>query len=502
MMKPMLLSLQTAPAKEFARIENGVPVRRFRKDIIRTGSFVKASDDLNFDVSTDTLDHWVAQFSQWTANGNKVPVPVTHKAAGNPKDNAGWVVDMYREDDRLVGVFDLVGEDASKLALASDVSIFVPPTHTDGSGHKYTRPITHVALCTDPVIPGLGKFEAIAASHLSLASDEDGEWITVSGRHIFIPDGEDKDEIVKGYIAKNKGGGGKTKDSKVDAAEVSELNPRELRAGEKAGNWAEKFDKTKSESWKVGWIKNREWETGRVNGKYRKYVSKSSIKFLDKAICTWYGYKYAAEDEKEATRKKTPSYMNRRGESSRIQDMGPGGLSQGKLNLSQEQDMDKIAKALGVDPESEDIEAACLAAISKLVDEKKEAENETAELSQAKKELELSMQPKTPDPLLVKLASENRAMKLDALVAAARITPAVKDDLTKQFVATEALSLSLSKGGDGFDDLVVALAKNDPVVLGEVSRAQVKAVALSRQDTKTNVLEADADRRAEAVKKN
>lgn len=33
-----------------------------------------------------------------------------------------------------------------------------------------------------------------------LKEEEDGDWITVNGSHIFIPKGEDKDQAVKDFI--------------------------------------------------------------------------------------------------------------------------------------------------------------------------------------------------------------------------------------------------------------------------------------------------------------
>ena len=45
----------------------------------------------------------------------------------------------------------------------SQVSIHVPPQFTDGLGRTYVRPIRHVAITDYPVIPGLGRFEALAA---------------------------------------------------------------------------------------------------------------------------------------------------------------------------------------------------------------------------------------------------------------------------------------------------------------------------------------------------
>ncbi len=146
------------------RQEGGQPVRRFRKDLIRAGRFVKTAEGYSFTVTPDHLDHWALIFSRMREAGVKVPVPVSHKEWQNPENNRGWLVDAFREQDRLVGVIDLIGDDGIKLAGRSDVSIYVEPEFTDGAGNRYEWPILHVALCTDPVVPGLGEFVPVAAS--------------------------------------------------------------------------------------------------------------------------------------------------------------------------------------------------------------------------------------------------------------------------------------------------------------------------------------------------
>lgn len=327
-----LLSLQTGPgiAVQGVRIENGLPVHRYKKELIRIGRYIKASDGISFEVTDKTLDHWVATFSHWTKAGNKVPIPLTHRDPTNPEQNQGWVVDMFREGNSLFAVVDLVGKDAGKLALTSDVSIYVPPEFTDGHGNVYRRPITHVALCTDPIIPGLKGFESVAAS-LQSTKENDMDWT-------------------------------KIKEALGIAEDMTDANAEEL-----------------------------------------------------------------------------------------------------------------ILKAL--------------AELKKITEDKLKVGEQKVE------EIQASHKIKTPDPLLVKLASENRDMKLRSLVASARITPAVKDKLAKRFVESAALALSLSKGDDGFDDLVSILAENDPVKLKEQTGPQVLSLAGGPGQTTPNPVTADIDRR-------
>jgi hypothetical protein len=163
---PFILSADTGRflALGDRREEGGQQVQRFRKELIRVGQYVHPADGMPFQVTSKTLDHWVATFSRMQTNGIKVPVPVGHWDPVPPDKNRGWLVDVFREGDSLFGKIDLVGEDAIALAGRADVSLYCPADLSDSKENVYKRPIEHVALCTDPVIPGLGQFMPIAAS--------------------------------------------------------------------------------------------------------------------------------------------------------------------------------------------------------------------------------------------------------------------------------------------------------------------------------------------------
>jgi len=153
--------------------KDGVPIGRYRKVVIREGEFTKDSDGVEFEVTADTNKHWALVFSQMKEAGIRVPVPDGHTT--DPKKNRGWLVDLFVDDEELISVIDILGEDHALVAARSDVSLYVPATFVDGEGREWKRPITHVALCTDPVIPGLGQFVPMAASFLVMKGNE-MEW--------------------------------------------------------------------------------------------------------------------------------------------------------------------------------------------------------------------------------------------------------------------------------------------------------------------------------------
>lgn len=169
------LTIVCLDAQPFAQIAtqgvdaNGQPFRRYVKEVIRTGWYVKESDDLEFEATPAMLSNWVAEFGRMKENGVKVTVPETHRGDGIPRLNRGFVDDLFVADnpDGSQSLFmscTLVGADSIKLASVADVSLYSPATFTDGKGNTYQRPIRHVALVTDPVVPGLGAFIPIAAS--------------------------------------------------------------------------------------------------------------------------------------------------------------------------------------------------------------------------------------------------------------------------------------------------------------------------------------------------
>lgn len=147
-----------------------IPVRRYHKPLIKVGKYTKDSDGVSFVVTDDLLTHWNNTVLEMSENGIKIPVPL-----GHTENNKGYLKSTFIKDKTLIGVIDLVGTDAAELAKTQDVSIYVPPKFTDGKGRTYNRPIRHVALTSYPVIPGLGEFEAVAASLILINKEKEME---------------------------------------------------------------------------------------------------------------------------------------------------------------------------------------------------------------------------------------------------------------------------------------------------------------------------------------
>ena len=144
--------------------DKGVPRQKFTKAIIRIGKFVKDAEKKQFEVTSELLDNWVKQFSRMQTNGVKVTIPNVHHNDGDPKQNMGYVTSLFRKDDTLHMTCELIGTEAIEAAAKCDVSIKAESELVDGESNRYEKPITHVAMVTDPVVTGLGDFVAITAS--------------------------------------------------------------------------------------------------------------------------------------------------------------------------------------------------------------------------------------------------------------------------------------------------------------------------------------------------
>lgn len=147
----------------------------WRKELIYEGEFVKKTPNqtIKFSVNKALIDHWHKTHKQLATNGVEVPLPLAHifdeDAINNPLNKKATLVDTEvaknsKGLNALYGLIEFKDEESEKQLKHSDVSVYVPGDFTDGKGNNYYRPIRHVCFTDFPVIPGLEKFQAIAAS--------------------------------------------------------------------------------------------------------------------------------------------------------------------------------------------------------------------------------------------------------------------------------------------------------------------------------------------------
>lgn len=139
---------------------------RYRKEVIYEGRWGTRKKGY-FTVDEKLIDHWVVQASTMLEMGFKINLPVEHTT--DPEANRGRVLGFEKGVNKkgkksLYSIIEFANEDAAKLALTSDVSIYSPETYEMGNGYIALRPITHIALTDYPLVPGLEEFETISAS--------------------------------------------------------------------------------------------------------------------------------------------------------------------------------------------------------------------------------------------------------------------------------------------------------------------------------------------------
>jgi len=157
-------SLLYMPNSATGRAVRAAQSNVYLKELIHVGKFRRPDTGDVYDIKEKQLESWAETFARMRGNGLKIPIPLTHKEADNPDHNRGWVREMFVDTNRLMGILELNDEDPDRLAANSDVSIFCPQEFIDSQGNVYEQPITHIALVTDPLIPGLKGFVPVAAS--------------------------------------------------------------------------------------------------------------------------------------------------------------------------------------------------------------------------------------------------------------------------------------------------------------------------------------------------
>ncbi len=131
---------------------------RFRKELIREGTWVHPTRNFRLSVTRDRMRRWVEKFRLMRERGIRVPVPFGHSY--DPKENAGFVEELVLDGNVLFAVLNIPRpEDAQKLGqTVKDVSLSINPDFRDGQGRRYGEVIEHVALTTRPVVSGQGDF--------------------------------------------------------------------------------------------------------------------------------------------------------------------------------------------------------------------------------------------------------------------------------------------------------------------------------------------------------
>ena len=134
------------------------------------------------------------------------------------------------------------------------------------NGNPYDKVILngkpeHLAIVKTPryenamiAVNALDLTEELEAENARGFGGEEGEWITVKGVHIFIKDGQSKEEAVKEFIEKKQGGSSEKKEEKKDITQKREFEHNGAKIFiNPDGKYADiKIDAPKGETFKNG----------------------------------------------------------------------------------------------------------------------------------------------------------------------------------------------------------------------------------------------------------
>jgi len=144
------------------------PVRRYKKDIIRTGSYKHPKEGWDLVVDNARMDKWIETFYKMKKNGVDVEVVRDHSEKAD--DVLGYTVDLFREGDKLFAIPEIIGQESIDLAeRVKNVSVLIDQDFIDGTGTDYGEAITHISIVQSPIVPGQERFVPIAASRGGMA---------------------------------------------------------------------------------------------------------------------------------------------------------------------------------------------------------------------------------------------------------------------------------------------------------------------------------------------
>lgn len=206
---------------------------KFTKEIVRPGKYVvnvptkDSSGKVTMvrkeqEITKNRIKHWADQFAEMNKAGLKVPAPFrhdlsslpltdaqrieaekTHKEAGSLSNAGYWENLFYDANGTLHGIIDVADDlkdQGGNLIVErmgksfKECSLMSLPEFLDGNGKKWEDGILHVAIVTNPIVPGQANFEPIndvAEPALALALSQ------------FVPDDEIRPTITELSLNEN-----------------------------------------------------------------------------------------------------------------------------------------------------------------------------------------------------------------------------------------------------------------------------------------------------------
>jgi hypothetical protein len=152
--------LDSASPASHETLENGIPTKVFRKDLIRLGHYKHPLGLWDLDVTDERMNKWVEAFEKMKANGVLVPLSGSHIPSSD--NHLGYIKNMSVEDGKLYAQAVITGDEAiTKAYRVNQVSIGLERNKKDSQGVEYGEAIGHVALTPVPVVTDQEEFREL-----------------------------------------------------------------------------------------------------------------------------------------------------------------------------------------------------------------------------------------------------------------------------------------------------------------------------------------------------
>lgn len=399
---------------------------KWRKEVLPVGHWEKLDENgegLSFDADEKLLSHLVDSVNKLRSNGVTIPYAKSHDGWELAENKYGEIVgasvgrNSRGKKSFFVDVlFD--SESAAKECTKTDSSVGIPDKFFDGAGNEYHHPLRHVAATNAPVIPGLGRWQAIAAS---FAKQINGINLTRDG--------------VRG---KGDGpGGGDSGDAKIKGAKqkIAKLKKARERVIKNNGSGAlvESYgrDIVSLESKIMRW--KREAKSGKNLSSETDDIELGESDMLAK-LAAKLGIDIEGMSEEEAYAAIESAIDGMKGGGDQEMSEDDDGIEDDDMEFSDDL------------PEDEEIGKPAPKSITK-------TRSETIKMSSS--------------PLVIKVVRDNRRQQIQSLVENRKIDSATGKTLLASFCGDKRISLELSEKRDSgeFDRTIKLLAKNDPLNL-------------------------------------
>lgn len=151
-----------------------LPSNRFRKIIAKAGTYKGRNGEFTIDAAE--INRLANVSNEMFAKGIKIPMPLNHPVDLNnvqAEKNMSFIDKIEAKGNDLIAEWEAHGADAIAASLRNDVSIYRPLEWADGTGRVWDRPLRHVALTPNPLMPNLGEAVIVASLEVSIKHVEE-----------------------------------------------------------------------------------------------------------------------------------------------------------------------------------------------------------------------------------------------------------------------------------------------------------------------------------------